>query len=85
MSFHDYFILAAAFLTFIIAPIWLLWSFIHGLRTKASERKGGGGGMSNAVAGAMMELDRILTRPSVEHTFETEKPTLAREDDDDGE
>jgi hypothetical protein len=30
-------------------------------------------------------LDRIFTRPSVEHTIETEKPTLKREDEDDGE
>ena len=85
MSLHDYFILLLAFLTFVVLPIGLLWTFIHGMRTKASERKeGGGGGMSNAVAGAMLELDRIFTRPSIEHTIETEKPTLPREDEDDG-
>jgi hypothetical protein len=86
MPLHFYVTLLLAFLTFIVAPIALVATFIHGMRTKASDRKeGGGGGTSNAVAGAMLELDRLFTRPSVEHTIETEQPTLKREDDSGGE
>ncbi len=49
---------------------------------KASDRPSGGGGISNVVGGAMLELDRLLTRPSVEHQIETETPIIEREDDD---
>lgn len=43
MSFHTYFILFLAFLTFIVAPIALVWTFIVGMRDKASDRPSGGG------------------------------------------
>ena len=86
MSFHTCFILVLAFLTFVVGPIWMVREFVRGLRTKASERKGGGGGVSNAVAGAMQELDRILTRPSIEHTIETETSIEEKESEpNDGE
>jgi hypothetical protein len=84
LNLHTYFILFLAVLTFIVLPIALVWTFVRGMRTKASDREGGGGGMSNAVTGAMLELDRLFTRPSIEHTIETEHPTLKREDDSGG-
>ena len=31
--------LVLAFLTFVVAPIWMVREFVRGLRTKASERK----------------------------------------------
>lgn len=85
MSVHLLFLLALTILTFIVAPIALVVTFIHGMRTKASDRKeGGGGAMSNAVVGAMLELDRLFTRPSIELTLEAEQQTLPREDDSGG-
>lgn len=82
MNLHVTLLLAIAFLTFVVTPIALVWTFIDGMRRKASDRPSGGGGISNAVGGAMLELDRLLTRPSVEHQIETETPVLKREDDD---
>jgi hypothetical protein len=84
MNLHIIVLLIAAFLTFVVAPIALVWTFIDGMRHKASDRPSGGGGISNVVGGAMLELDRLLTRPSVEHQIETETPVLKREDDDSG-
>jgi len=84
MNLHVTLLLAIAFLTFVVAPIALVWAVIDGMRHKASDRPSGGGGISNAVGGAMLELDRLLTRPSVEHQIETETPVLKREDDDSG-
>jgi hypothetical protein len=82
MTFQIILLLIAAFATFVVAPIALLWTFIDGMKRKASDRPGGGGGISNAVGGAMLELDRILARPSVEHQIEAQTPIVKREDDD---
>ena len=82
MSFQVILLLIAAFATFVVAPIALVWTFIDGMKHKASDRPSGGGGISSAVGGAMLELDRILTRPSVEHQIETESPIVKPEDDD---
>ena len=34
---------------------------------------------------AMLEADRLLARPSIEHQIETENPIVEREGDDGGE
>jgi len=82
MSFQIVLLLFAAFLTFVVAPIVLLWSVVDHFRHKASDRPGGSGGISNVVGGAMLELDRLLARPSVEHQIETESPIVEPEHDD---
>jgi hypothetical protein len=69
-----------AILMVVLVPITLVWSMIDHFRSKGSERRGGGG-ISAGVGAAMMELDRIMTRPSVEHQVETENQVLRREDD----
>jgi hypothetical protein len=79
------FTILMAFVTFVVAPIWLVWAVVDHLRRKPDERRRGGGGISNVVGAALLEADRLLTRPSIEHTIETEKPTLKREDDSGGE
>ena len=84
MDIHAIFWLTMAALVFIGGPIAMVWTFVDGMRRKASDRPSGGGGMSNAIGGAMLELDRLITRPSVEHQIETEHPTLEREDDKGG-
>jgi hypothetical protein len=73
-----------AFLTFVVAPIALVWTMVSHLRSKASDRPSGGGGISSFVGAAMLEADRLLARPSVEHQIETEHPVLKREDDESG-
>ena len=64
----------------VVLPIVLVKAMIDYFRGRGSQRKGSGG-ISAGIAGAMQELDRILTRPSVEHKLETEQPALKREDD----
>ena len=66
-----------------------LW-VLHKLLLRAEEkgwiyyrRRRGSGTVSSGVAGAMMELDRIV-RPSVEHVIEMKKPVL-KLDQKDGE
>lgn len=82
MSVRIILLLVVAFLMFVVAPIAIIWTFVDGMRRKASERPSGGGGISNIVGGAMMELDRLITRPSIEHQIETENPVVKPEDDD---
>jgi hypothetical protein len=61
-------------------PIMLVITMIDYFRGRGSQRKGSGG-ISAGIAGAMQELDRLVSRPSAEHKIETEQPTLKREDD----
>jgi hypothetical protein len=75
-------LLAAALVTFVVAPIFLIWASIDHLRTKASDRPAGGGGISNLVGAALQEADRLLARPSIEHQIETEHASPERESDD---
>lgn len=75
-------LLALAFLTFIVGPIALVWTFIDSMGRKASDRPAGGGGVSNFVGAGLQEVDRLLARPSIEHQIETENPMLEREGDD---
>ena len=82
MNLHVIFLLLIAFLTFIVLPIVLVWSFIDSMRRKASDRPAGGGGLSNFVGAGLQEIDRLLARPSLEHQIETENPVLESEDDD---
>jgi hypothetical protein len=83
MTFHAVFLIIMAVLTFVVMPIALVWTFVDGMRRKSSDRPRGGGGISNIVGGAMLELDRFV-RPSVEHTIEAEHQTLKRDDDTGG-
>jgi hypothetical protein len=64
-------------------PALLVWSMVDFTRRRASERPGSGG-FTAGIAGAMQELDRLMARPSVEHTEETQNPVLKREDDASG-
>jgi len=82
MNLHVIVLLVIAFLTFIVAPIALVLTVIDAIRHKASDRRSGGGGISNMVGAAMLEADRLLARPSIEHQIETENPVLEREADD---
>jgi hypothetical protein len=84
MDIHAIFWIIVAVVVFIGGPIAMVWTFVDGMRRKASDRPSGGGGISNIVGGAMMEIDRLIARPSVEHQIETEHPTLEREDDKGG-
>jgi hypothetical protein len=82
MSFHTVFLLALAFVVFIVGPVALVWTFIDGMRRKASDRPAGGGGISSAVGAAMLELDRIYARPSIEHQIEAENRVQDDQSDD---
>jgi hypothetical protein len=75
-----YFWSIIAIVVMVIAPIVIVWSAVDFFRTKGQDRRGSGG-ISAGVGAAMMELDRIFTRPSIEHQIETENQVLRREDD----
>lgn len=71
-------VLAVAFL--IGVPVVLVMTMLDYFRGKGSDRQGTGG-ITAGVGAAMQELDRIMSRPSVEHQIEAEHQTLRREDD----
>lgn len=75
-------LLVLAFLTFVVGPIALIWTFIDGMNRKASERPAGGGGISNFVGAGLQEVDRLLARPSIEHQIESESAVQDKESDD---
>jgi hypothetical protein len=83
MMFQTIFWLALAVATLVIVPLMMIWSAVDHFRGPGSERRGGGT-FSAGIGAAMQELDRILTRPSIEHQIETEHQTLKREDDSGG-
>ena len=83
MNFTRIFWSLLAFLTFVLLPTVMLWIIRDHLRGKGSDR--GGGSVTSGVGAAMQEIDRLLTRPSVEHTIEAQTPILKREDDAGGE
>jgi hypothetical protein len=64
----------------IILPIIFVKMMIDYFRGRGSQRHGSGG-ISAGIAGAMQELDRLVSRPSAEHKIETEHRVLKREDD----
>lgn len=65
-------------------PIVLIWTMVDHFRGRGSDRSGSGG-ISAGIGAAMQELDRIMTRPSIEHQVDTEQSVLKREDDSGGE
>ena len=67
----------------VIVPIALIWTMIEHFRGRGSQRRGTGG-ISAGIGAAMQELDRLISRPSIEHRVDAEKPVLKREDDSGG-
>jgi len=63
-------------------PAILTWSIVDHLRGRGSERKGGSA--SAGIGAAMVELDRLMARPSAEHAVEAKNQVLKREDDQGG-
>jgi len=73
-------LLAAAII--IGLPAMIIWSIVDHLRGRGSERKGGSA--SAGIGAAMVELDRLMARPSAEHIVEAKNQVLKREDDQGG-
>jgi hypothetical protein len=73
-------IIAAVFV--IGVPAMIIFSIVDHLRGRGSERKGGSA--SAGIGAAMIELDRLMARPSAEHIVEAQNQTLMREDDQGG-
>jgi hypothetical protein len=72
--------MAMAIVMLVVLPIMFVKITIDYFRGRGSHRSGSGG-ISAGIAGAMQELDRLVSRPSAEHKIEAEQPTLKREDD----
>ncbi len=79
MNFKTILLLIAIAVIFIGVPAGIVWSLVdHAKNAHRRERSGGGGN-------ALIELDRLVARPSVEHVVEAETFTQRREDDEGGE
>jgi hypothetical protein len=79
MTLKSIVLVAAIIVIFVGMPAFLVWSMVdHAKNAHRRERRGGGGN-------AMIELDRLVARPSVEHVVEAENKIAAREDDQGGE
>jgi hypothetical protein len=64
-------------------PAALIWSMVdHMKHGRGSKRRSSG---AAAVGNALLELDRLVARPSVEHVVKAETAPLRREDDQGGE
>ena len=86
MSPFQIFLLIVFLAMFVGLPLWgvyAAWKWLNTDPKDRPERKSGAGYMSNAIGGAMLELDK-LTRPSVEHTIEAQSHVV-EEDEHDGE
>jgi hypothetical protein len=79
MTLKTLVLVALIVVIFVGVPTFLFWSMVdHAKNAHRRERRGGGGN-------AMIELDRLVARPSVEHMVEAENKIERREDDQGGE
>lgn len=84
MNYQPIFWLIVAVLTLLILPIWIVIGICrHGWSWQRNDKDGQSRSRA-AIGNALMELDRLVTRPSVEYTVEAERPILKREDDQGG-
>jgi hypothetical protein len=80
MNLQTIFWILMAVAMLVVVPACLVWTMIDHFRGRGSQRRGSGG-ISAGIGAAMQELDRLVSRPSVEHQIEIEHPVLKREDD----
>jgi hypothetical protein len=84
MSVKEILLLIVAIAITVAIPAAMIWTIVDHLRHgRKRERKGSGGG-AMPLGSALMELDRLVARPSVEHVIEAENK-IVREDDQGGE
>ncbi len=79
MTLKQIFILIAAAVLIFGVPVAMIWTVVDQLRHPKRERRGGSAGY--VLGPALQELDRLVARPSVEHTVEAQTRTERREDD----
>jgi hypothetical protein len=77
------FLAVVAAIAIVALPVGMIWSMVVHFRTPPGKRRSGGG-TSAAYGAALQELDRLMARPSVEHTVESQKelPRLDEQSDD---
>ena len=71
MQLQTIFWIAAAIIALVVVPIVMIASMVSHFRTRGSERKGSGG-ISSGIGAALQELDRLMSRPSVEHQLDAQ-------------
>jgi hypothetical protein len=64
-------------------PAAITWMIADHVKHRGKREPRSAGG--SALGGALMELDRLVARPSVEHVVDAENQTVRREDDHGGE
>jgi hypothetical protein len=82
MSVKDALLLVVGLGILIAVPAAMIWGVVDHVRNsrKRERRSTGSGGLG----AALQELDRLVARPSVEHTVEAEKQSALREDEKGG-
>jgi hypothetical protein len=71
MQIQLLFWIVVAIVAFVVVPIVMIASMVSHFRVRGSERKGSGG-ISNGIGAALQELERLTSRPSIEHQVEAQ-------------
>jgi hypothetical protein len=79
MQLQTLFWIAAAIIALVVVPIVMIASMVSHFRTRGSERKGSGG-ISSGIGAALQELDRLMSRPSVEHQLDAQDQTAKQDE-----
>jgi hypothetical protein len=73
-------LLIVVIVVLLTVPVGVIWGIVDYVKNgHRRERRGGSGGAG--IGPAMMELDRLVARPSVEYVVEAQTQVMRREDD----
>ena len=82
MPIKEILLLLVVIAVLLTVPVGVIWGIVDYVKNgRRRERRGGGGA---GIGSAMMELDRLVARPSVEYVVEAQTQVTRREDDQGG-
>jgi hypothetical protein len=84
MTAKEILLLIIAIAITVSIPAAMMWAVVDHLRHGHKRQRKAGSGGAAPLGSALMELDRLVARPSVEHVVEAENK-IVRQDDQGGE